>query len=231
MNETEKAVQEVARTTGKAIDAASKLGSFLDKIVGEGLVQIGASFSDWTQKYRYTNLLKLIDQIDAIHIKRKIEGKTTPVLPKHLIPILEYASLEDSNEIINLWAGLIANATDPNKNFQIKRLFIEILSNLDPIDAQIIEHLSNADDLMEPIRIHTKSYRNASSISEKLNVDNEDCLLSLSNLARQNLIEDGWGQTLESLDYGYAGFKVDNYKSHFALSHLGKILVKHCDVT
>ena len=231
MSESDKAVQEVAKTTGKAIDAASKLGSFLNKVVGEGFVQIGASFSDWTQKFRYTNLLKLIDQVEAIHKKRRIEGKTIPVLPKHLIPILEYASLEDSSEIIDLWAGLIANATDPSKNFQIKRLFIEILSNLDPIDALIIEYLRNSDDLLEPIRIHSKSYRNASAISTALGLNHDDCLLSLSNLARQNLIEDGWGQTLESLDYGYAGFRVDNYKSHFTLSHLGKILVKHCDVT
>lgn len=231
MSEIQKTIQSVSETTGKAIDAGTRVGAFIAKIGGEGIVQLGGSFADWARVYRYNNLLKLIDRVDEIHKARSVEGKTIPVAPKYLIPILENASLEEDSEIIDLWSGLLANAADPTREFEVRRLYIQILSNLDPMDAQILEFLANLNEELVPLNSVMKNYRNAQYISDSLSLQRSDCLLSLGNLARQNLIEDGWGETIESLDYGYAGFRVDNYKSNFSLSHLGRSLVDSCAVT
>ena len=50
--------------------------------------------------------------------------------------MINEATLEDREEIQKLWAGLIANATDPNKRFNIQKIHIDILSKLEPLEAK-----------------------------------------------------------------------------------------------
>jgi hypothetical protein len=230
MKEEAKAVQEVAKTAQKGIEAAEKLGGFLNRILGDGFVHLGATFSDWAAAYRYKNLLKLIDSIEQIHSARRLAGKTIPILPKHAIPILQHASLEDSDEVRAIWAGLLANATDPNVGFQIKKLYIEILSALDPIDAIVLTFLSR-ENLDDEYNFMNGARLNAEEVTRRLKRDESEIKISLSNLFRLGLIIDAWDQTLDSLDRGYAGFRVNNPKSNFRLSHLGRILVDGCKTT
>ena len=135
MEEEAKAVQEVAKTTRKGFEIAEKLGSLLKTIFGEGFSHIGDSFSDWAKYFRYKNLIKLQDRIKSLHVKRGIEGKTIPIPPRYALPLLDSASLEDDENIQDKWAGLIANATDPDKRFQFQKIFIRILSNLEPLGS------------------------------------------------------------------------------------------------
>lgn len=230
MEEEAKAVQEVAKTARKGLEVTEKFGNFLGKVMGQGFAHLGAAFSDWAQAYRYENLLKLMDKIDSIHKERKIEGKAIPMLPKHAIPILEQASLEDNDDVRLLWAGLIANATDPNKRFEIRKLYIEIISSLDPIDVYILNYLSD-ESLDEKYGMLTGENLNAELISENIKKNMEDIKISLSNLFRHGLIIDSWEQTLDSLDRGYSGFRVNNPKSNFRLSHLGRKLIDGCNDT
>ncbi len=227
MKEESKAVQEGAKTALKGIEEAEKFGKFLDKVMGDGFAHLGSAFSDWAQTFRYENLLKLVDKIDSIHKKRKIQGKLIPLLPKYVIPILEQASLEDNDDVRLLWAGLIANATNPNKRFEIRKLYIEILSSLDPIDVYIINYLSD-ESLNEKYGMLTGVKLNAELISENIEKNVEDIKISLSNLFRHGLVIDSWEQTLESLDRGYSGFRVNNPESNIRLSHLGRILIDGC---
>lgn len=231
MSEESKAIQEIAKTTGKGIEAAEKLGAFLSKVTGEGIAHLGNAFSDWARLYRYTNLLKLIDKIEQIHAQRKIQGKTILVAPKYLVPLLEQASLEDDDLVADMWAGLIANSTDPGRHFELRKLYIDILSKLDPIDARILQFLSLQPHHNWPVNYTESGKMNADRISNELQIELDDCLTSLSNLARNSLLKDGWEQTIESLDFGYAGFSVDNPNSNFSLSHLGKKLVDGSVVT
>jgi hypothetical protein len=230
MNEKSKAIQEVAKTTGKAIDASVKFGAFLDKCLGKGFAHLGDAFSDWAQAFRYRNLLILIDKVESIHRDRQLQGKTIPLLPKHVIPILEHASLEDDDDVRQMWAGLIANSSDPEVKFSIRKLYIEILSSLDPLDVYILNSLTD-ESLDERFGLMTGEHLNAEQISLEIERDYEDVLISLSNLSRHGLIIDSWKNSLESLDYGYSGFRVNNPKSNFRLSHLGGILLDGCSVT
>ena len=229
MKDESKAVQEVAKTARQGIKTTEKFGKFLNEVLGEGFAHLGDAFADWAQAYRYQNLLKLIDKIDAVHKIRKVEGKTIPLLPKHVLPILEQVSLEDDDEVRLLWVGLIANATDPNIRFDVKKLYIQILSSLDPIDVQILNHLS--DELLnKKYGLMSGGKLNAETITTNLERNLDDVKVSLSNLFRQGLIIDSWEQTLENLDRGYSGFRVENPDSNYRLSHLGEILIKGCSV-
>lgn len=230
MEEEAKAVQEVAKATTKGIEASEKLGGFLSKVLGEGFVELGAAFSDWAKTYRYKNLLKLSDEIDQIHINRKLQGKPIPILPKYALPILQDASLEDDGDVRSLWAGLIANATDPNIRFQIKKLYIQILSSLDPIDAAILDFIGQPGIDKQYDFLNGKQL-SAEELAKQLQKEEEDIKVSLSNLFRLGMIIDSWEQTIDSMDRGYSGFRVNNPKSNFRLSHLGSALLNGCKAT
>lgn len=230
MEEESKAVQEVAKAASKGIEASEKLGGFLSKVLGEGLVELGSAFSDWAKAYRYKNLLKLSDEIEQIHADRKLQGKTIPILPKYALPILQEASLEDDADVRSLWAGLIANATDPNLKFQIKKLYVEILSSLDPIDAAILNYLERPE-VDEKYNFITGNQLNSEELAKFLDRDEEDVKVSLSNLFRHGLIIDSWEQSIDSMDRGYSGFRVNNPKSNYRLSHLGSTLLDGCKTT
>ena len=64
-----------------------------------------------------------------------------------------------------------------------------------------------------------------------MNFDREEVGTSLQNLFRLGCIIDSWPESMESLDKGYAGFRVNNPASNFRVSDLGRKLLAMCDDT
>jgi hypothetical protein len=52
--------------------------------------------------------------------------------------MLEGVAREDEPSIQEMWATLIANASDPAKRVNIKRAYTGILSAIDPLEAQVL---------------------------------------------------------------------------------------------
>jgi len=65
----------------------------------------------------------------------------TVVDPKTLIPLVQAASLETDATIAYKWAALLANAADPVAKVQVEPGYIEVLRQLTPADAQVLELL------------------------------------------------------------------------------------------
>jgi len=137
-DEQEKAIQEVAKTVGKFAEVAEKVGGFVSKIIGTASNQAGGILEDWTRYFRYKNLLAIADKVEAIHIRRKIEGKTISIPPKVAIPMLESAALEDDETLQEVWARLIANSTDPNFIEALHPGYVEIIKQMSPDEAIIL---------------------------------------------------------------------------------------------
>lgn len=137
-DEQAKAVQEVAKTSGKLVEAAEKVGGFVSKIVGGASTQVGGILEDWAKYYRYKNLLAIADKVEVLHAQRKLEGKTIPIPPRAAIPMLESASLEDDEVLQEVWARLIANSTDPNFKESLHPGYIEIVKQISPDEAIIL---------------------------------------------------------------------------------------------
>ena len=225
LDEEAKAIEEVARATGKALDLAKATGGFLDDLFGQTLRQFGGVAADWARYFRYKNFLIITGKALGILQSRGLAGKPLPIPPQFALPILEGASLEAEDEIQDLWAGLIANAADPQCRLQIRKVFIEILRGLEPLDAQILKDLSDPK-IENTFSILTKSMLNAAVLATRVDALEDEVKISLATLARYGSILDAWENTLENLDHGYAGFRVSNPKSNFRLSHLGHALIK-----
>jgi hypothetical protein len=224
LDEEARAVQEVAKVTGKAIDLVRSAGGLLDDVFGETLRQLGGTAADWSRYFRLRNFLFVADKAKAVLDSRQLTGKVLSIPPQFALPLLEGASLETEAEIQQLWAGLIANAIDPDCALRIKKVFLEILRGLEPLDARIMEFLSSAT-LEDHYTILTGATLNVDVLTTRLQADPEELKVSLQTLARYGCVIDAWESTLVGLDTGYSGFRVDNPKSNFRLSHLGRQLL------
>jgi len=223
-DEESRVVTEVAGVTGKTIDAVRALSGFLNDVFGDAFREFGGTVADWARYLRYRNTLLILDKVKATLARRSAIGKTLTIPPRISLPLLEGASLEFEEDIQALWAGLIANTIDPMRAIKPTKVFIEILRGLEPLDARVLQFL--ADPKLDQVyNILTRATVNVDVIASGLNAEPEDVKIALQTLARYQCVVDAWEQTLESLDYGGQGFQVENPKSNFRPSHLGKRLL------
>ena len=65
--------------------------------------------------------------------------RTVP--PKIALPIIENASLEENDELQDLWAYFIASSVDPNFDGTLRAAFIDIIKQLEVIDVHILNFI------------------------------------------------------------------------------------------
>lgn len=235
--ETAIAVQLVAKVASKGIDKAEALGTFLHAVIGAGLAQLGGAFEDWAGTYRYLNALKLADKVEQIHDQRKITGKAIPIPARLGIPLLQRAFLEDDDIIQNMWAGLIANATDPNFHAEPRRNFIEFLSALEPLDALVLREIEQYEIMYPTRQMGTErlseedeermrsQWPNLDRLIIKLGTQVQETALSLENLSRLEL-------AFDRTDTERSGIPVPITHSlaTIELTHTGRALLRACAI-
>lgn len=184
-DEQAKAVQELAKTGAGAVKAAQ---DFAQTLFGGMAGEAGGVLADWAKYFRFKNGLVILDKVRAIRERRKLEGKPTPIPPKYGLPMIERACLEDDESLQDMWAGLIANASDPNKRLNLKRVFSDVLGSLEPLDVRILKHLNaqgwNMYRNVPGGGVGVPALTGATGASEK------EVQLSLQNLHRLGLLVD-----------------------------------------
>src|ERR1700682_2606509 len=107
-----KAIQEVAKATGKVVDAARGAGGWLDRIFGNGVEhaiarrwsdremtkRIEAAILDWER-------LELLMQKVEKRLRDKGITQTRLPPPKIMLPLIEHATMEYEDDLHTLWAN------------------------------------------------------------------------------------------------------------------------------
>lgn len=143
VTESAKAVQEVAKTGGKIIDAGSALGKWLGHVLGtipEDLV--GLTVGDPLYYLRVRRAIAFLEKTRE-KLERRAITNTKPIRDKLLLPTVQGASEESDETLQDLWVNLLANAMDPDTDVELQEVFIETLRRLDPLDALILNHYAN----------------------------------------------------------------------------------------
>jgi hypothetical protein len=222
-DEEARALQELAKATGKGLEIIEELGSFLKLIFADPAIEIGGILTDRLKAFRYMQLLKIADKVTTIHKQKGIKGAFFPIPLRLSIPIIEAASLESEESIQDLWAGLIANATDPSKYFQIKRIYVDILSSIEPLDARLLQYLSKQG---WNLVIGTPHYGfDSERLASELCVIDYEIRLSLDNLSRLGCVVDEQENLAEK-----PGHAVRKPKTFYKPSFLGLQLIQACAV-
>lgn len=138
--------EQLAEAASKLADAGSQVVDFLLKVVAAPAGQLAGIADDWLGYFRYKNLLVIRDKVEALHEAKGLRGKQLPLPPKFALPIVEAASLEEEEPLQNLWAHLIANATDPKHQEQIHPAFAGVIRELSADEALIAVHMATLPD-------------------------------------------------------------------------------------
>ena len=112
ISETAKAVQEVAKTTGKAIDAGEKFGGFISRYIAGSIEQGTGIFEDKLKYMRWERQVRLMQRAEQLLKETGLSQPTRAIPLKLAIPLLEAASLEDDDYLQDLWARLLVNAAN-----------------------------------------------------------------------------------------------------------------------
>jgi hypothetical protein len=141
VKESAKAVQEVAKATGQAIDAGQKFGQFISKYIAGPLEQGIGIFEDKLKYMRWERQARLMIKANELMRDLGLDAPTRPIPMKLAIPLFQAASLEDDNYLQDIWAKLLVNASNAKSGIDLKRAFIDILERLTPLEAQILQQI------------------------------------------------------------------------------------------
>lgn len=187
--EPAKAVQEVAKTVRVAIE---QLGPWFGRIIGEPTSELVGMVTDRLKFNRTKRAATLASRYEQFLVERGITNPV-PIPPKFAIPIIENASLEDDDVLFDLWSNLLLAEIDPLRPKGIRAAFIGIISQMDPLDAQVLSliHRETARLREASIPHVIKTHRLISVVRAKLgkDIDKNDIIISLDNLLRLRCLE------------------------------------------
>ena len=147
LKEGAKAVTEVAKTTGKAIDATRSAGGWLDRIFGGGIEhavarrwsdrelvrRIEAAILDWE---RLVLLMHKVQQ--NLRVAGIAHTRIPP--PKIILPLLEHATMEHEDDLHTMYANLLTAAINPSAQ-EIERKFVSVLAEFSAADVRTLRKM------------------------------------------------------------------------------------------
>lgn len=121
-----------------ATGATTLAVDLLRRLAGPAADQVGLMLGDKAWEYRANNLIKI-----TMRLQRKLREAGLPastVPPRLLLPIIENCSVEDNETLQEMWAGLLATASQETDSMSPS--FIETLKQLTPDEARQLEYLA-----------------------------------------------------------------------------------------
>ena len=185
-----RAVEAVAKAWGISVEAVRAAGSFLAHLSKSPLTQMFGLIGDKLAYRRYEEYLAFSEKTQRYMEERSLTFDNSKAVPlKIAIPVLESASIEDNDDIKDIWARLITNAMDPSVTFNIKHAYVSVLKDIDILEAKILNELCKNRFKARAYGVYTKDIPNSYLYSRPTgnmgeNKPSRDVELALSNLVR-----------------------------------------------
>jgi hypothetical protein len=203
MSDESEAVKEVAIATGKVTDAAREIGGFISKLVHGPLEQGIGIFEDKLRYIRLERQVRLFNRYKELMNEIGL-SQPTRVLPlKFAIPLFQGASLEDDDFLQDRWAYLLVNAVNGQSGIDLRRVYIDILDNIDSLEARILEKIYSIPfEETQHVGILTyglpdQVYKGVEEgdLSQNEKPPSQEVAMALANLARLGCVRFGltWG--------------------------------------
>ncbi|MCY4426442.1 MAG: Abi-alpha family protein [Halieaceae bacterium] len=141
VTETSRAVKETAVATGKVVDLADRFGTFVAKFVAGPLEQSVGIFEDQLRFARFKRQLRLMEKVNELMADVCGNKQIKPLELKLAIPLFQAASLEDDDDLQDIWARLLVNSSVASHGIELRRAYIDILVQLTQMDANILDKI------------------------------------------------------------------------------------------
>ena len=198
-------------------DIVESVKEFISPFSDPVLKELGEYVAGKIRFVHFKRSLKVLEQAKAMLDKRDISPKAVNL--KILVPLLENAGLENSDDLIELWSGLLASAaTDED----ILPSFVHILSEISPDEARILDYIyvhRTKQNLLPNPTVDKEELEKA------FNLTSDAYGVRLLNLLRLGLIEEvSTDAMIWKTGYGSWGAG-----GTVGLSALGEALIRACN--
>ncbi len=113
---------------------------FLERALGPSSKAIGGLLLDQCKYWRAMNLDRLAKKYENICKERDIHPDAKKHLPfSHAYKVTEAVSVEEDEKVQDLWAELLASATDPSRSVEVKKVYIDTLKSLSAVEVSLLE--------------------------------------------------------------------------------------------
>jgi len=99
---------------------------------------------DWLHETRIRNKDRLAGRTEELLRGRGTKPEECEPSPSVIIPLLLTGQDETREELQELFARLIANALDSDRSFSVRRDFIDIVKQFEPVDARLLMEMSKS---------------------------------------------------------------------------------------
>jgi len=144
-----KPVGEAVNTLVKgAVDGAS---AFLSRICLPASEEFGLLLRDKVSHWRAKNLVKVAEKAER-KLNATPNAKECHAHPRIASLVLEHGSWVDTDEIQEMWAGLLASSCTRDGNDDSNLIFINLLSQLTTLQVRILNYLcEKAEKRVSPV--------------------------------------------------------------------------------
>lgn len=142
--EASKAAQEIAKATGQGLEMVKEFGAFVAQFIDGPLEQGFGIIEDKLKYLRWERQVRLMDRANAFMAERGSRMRFRPVPLNVAIPIFEAASLEEDDDLQDLWARLLVNAADAESGIEVKRGLVSILQDFSQMEARLLQKIHDA---------------------------------------------------------------------------------------
>ncbi len=145
--ESLQAVKEIAKATGQGLSIVQKFGEFVSRYIGGSLEQGFGIVEDKLKYLRWERHTRLMDRACVFLEERGDQMMFNPVPMNVAIPIFQAASLEEDDDLQDLWARLLVNAADANSGIQVRRGLVSILQDFGKMEAQLLQAIHDSTSM------------------------------------------------------------------------------------
>jgi len=136
--DTARAIEEGFKSAQKGTEAVMKGGGYVGAVLGDLPQDLVGYLGDWVKHKRLRRLAELMKETQRILHERGIDD-ADDVSPSVAVPLIDAAINEDRDGLKELWSKLLAAAVDSRRSNLVRPSIIELLKNLDPLDARILQ--------------------------------------------------------------------------------------------
>jgi hypothetical protein len=128
-----KATEATANASREVIRAGRHLGRFISGPAGE----VVGMLWDHLRIVRFERQIRLWERTRHFLAKRGLDAPTRTIPLKIGLPLLDNATLEEDDELQDVWAKLLVNGGDASSGIEIRRAFVSVLAEMTALDVEI----------------------------------------------------------------------------------------------
>jgi hypothetical protein len=208
-------ITEVAKASAELVEAVRKLITpFLDPVSAEA----GLYVADKIRFVRFQNSLRVLERARRLLSDNGIDPQSVHL--KVLVPILEGAGLEDSEDLIEKWSGLLASAASGG---EVLPAFTRILAELSSDEAKILDHVADYSKRLEVMAGDVYGI-DIMALGQYTSLSPDEFAIRMLNLDRLGLVEliTSGGHRFGQKYHG------DSDLDSVGMTRLGRFLVQAC---